>query len=131
MIFGIGNDIIDVKRIQALCDKFEFAFLKKIFSENEILQSEKSQDSNLKMNFFAKRFAAKEAFAKACGIGIGRGINFLDIEVQNDEFGKPYFNILNDKKDFLLQKFGADFNVFLSLSDEKDFAIAFVIIEKK
>ncbi len=131
MIFGIGNDIVDVKRIQALRDKFEDAFLNKIFSKNEILQSEKIQNTNLKMNFFAKRFAAKEAFAKACGIGIGRGINFLDIEVQNDEFGRPYFNILNDKKDFLLQKFGADFNVFLSLSDEKDFAIAFVIIEKK
>jgi holo-[acyl-carrier protein] synthase len=81
--------------------------------------------------FFSKRFAAKEAFAKAIGLGIGRGIDFLDIEVENNELGKPQIKILNNKEEFLKKHFNCkNFVIHLSLTDENPLAGAYVIIEK-
>ena len=129
MILGIGSDIVEIARIFKAIEKFGDKFLTKIFTSNEIIAA---QNKSFKKNaFYAKRFAAKEAFSKACGTGIGRGINFNDIEVFNDDFGKPKIKILNNKNSVLQKLFGCkNFAIHLSISDEKSLAQAFVIIEK-
>jgi holo-[acyl-carrier protein] synthase len=135
MILGIGTDLISIDRIQHLILKFKENFIKKIFTTNEALQASKikSLDENsLQLSlFYAKRFAAKEAFSKAIGLGIGRGINFHDIEIYNDNLGKPQIKILNDKENFLKKHFNCNsFNIHLSISDDKTLANAMVVIEK-
>ena len=130
MILGIGIDLVSVNRIEDLLQKFGEKFVRKIFTQDEIIQAEKITQVNQAI-FFAKRFAAKEAFAKACGLGIGRGVDFHDIEVFNDNLGKPFIKILNEKEEFLRQHFAvASFKTHLSLTDEKPMAQAMVIIEK-
>ena len=134
MIAGIGTDIVSVKRVENLVKAFDKKFLEKIYTKKEIelANQDKFQNNILRKSLFlAKRFAAKEAFAKAIGLGIGRGINFCDIQITNDDFGKPEIELLNDKKDFLKKHLSCkDYSIHLSLSDEKDFAIVTVIIEK-
>lgn len=129
MILGIGIDIVSVIRIEKLLQDFDQKFVNKIFTENEIKKANEILE-NKRAVFFAKRFSAKEAFSKALGIGIGRGVDFLDIEVENDQLGKPSIRILNNKEDFIRQHFNVkSFSTHLSLSDEKDLATAKVIIE--
>ncbi len=127
MISGVGSDLISVIRVEEKILKLGDKFIKKIFTESEIIESKKIQN---KANFFAKRFAAKEAFSKAIGLGIGRGVNFLDIEIFNNNLGKPEIRLLNNKNLFLQQLLKCEkFVTHLSLSDEKTMAIAMVIIE--
>ena len=135
MILGVGIDLILINRIQHLILKFKVNFTKKIFTTNENEQASKfenNSDNYLKLScFYAKRFAAKEAFSKAIGLGIGRGIDFKDIEVINDDLGKPKINILNNKEIFLKKHFNCEnFNIHLSISDDKNAATAIVIIDK-
>ncbi len=131
MILGIGTDLISVTRIEKLISQFQVRFSQKIFTKNEIENANKINNSLVKTLFFAKRFAAKEAFAKATGLGIGRGIEFKDIEVENNNLGKPEIKILNDKTNFLQEHFSCKkFAVHLSLTDERSYASAYVIIEK-
>lgn len=131
MILGIGIDLVSIGRIENLMLQFKEKFAEKIFTANEILQANKIQTTELRSLFCAKRFAAKEAFAKALGLGIGRGVDFKDIEVENDELGKPKIKILNNKETFIKNHFGCkNFSVHLSLTDENPMASAFVIIEK-
>jgi len=133
MILGIGIDLVSVSRIEDLMHKFGQKFAKKIFTESEIARAEKIGFNNNfapKAIFYAKRFAAKEAFAKACGLGIGRGIDFHDIEISNDELGKPIIKILNDKEEFLHKFFNVTkVIIHLSLTDEKPLAQAMVVLE--
>lgn len=131
MILGVGIDLVSVVRIEDLMLQFKEKFSEKIFTKNEILSAEKIQNSAQKISFFAKRFAAKEAFSKALGLGIGRGINFSDIEVKNGELGSPHIEILNDKMKFICDHFACKkVAIHLSLTDENSLASAFVIIEK-
>ena len=98
-ILGIGVDIIKNKRIRSLI-KNE-TFISRIFSKNEIINSKKFSN---KTNYYSKRFAAKESFTKAIGSGVRDGLNFKDIEISNDTYGKPYY-VLNKKiKKFILKK---------------------------
>ena len=126
-IIGNGVDIVKNQRIQkALKNK---NFLNRIYSKKEISASKKIKN---KVNFFAKRFAAKEAFVKAIGLGFRSHINYKDIFVVNNIYGKPKLIINNKLKLILKKKFKYNnFKIFLSLSDEKNHSIAFVIIEKK
>ena len=126
-IVGIGVDIIQNSRIKkAIKNK---SFVNRIFSNLEIKNSKKK---NNKTNYFAKRFAAKEAFIKSIGTGISKGINFKDIYVINDKSGKPKIKLSNKINNIIVKKFKTrSFNIFLSLSDEKNYSIAFVIIQKK
>tara|TARA_B100000579_G_C22761928_1_gene819390 strand:+ start:336 stop:722 length:387 start_codon:yes stop_codon:yes gene_type:complete len=126
-IIGNGVDIVENRRIKnSLKIK---GFINRVYTTNEIVKSKKS---NNKINYFAKRFAAKEAFVKALGEGFRNNINFNDIEVTNDKKGKPIVNISNSIKNFLKKKFKLKkFRIFLSLSDEKNYSIAYVIINKK
>ena len=126
-IIGNGVDIIKNSRINnSLKIK---GFLNRIFTEKEIQQGKKLKN---KINFYAKRFAAKEAFVKAIGTGFRSEINFIDIEIKNYKNGKPYILLSKKLKNFLKKKFKIQkYKVFLSLSDEKDYSIAFVVIDKK
>ena len=126
-IIGNGVDIVKNQRIQkALKNK---NFLNRIYSKKEISASKKIKN---KINFFAKRFAAKEAFVKAIGLGFRSHINYKDIFVVNNIYGKPKLIINNKLKLIMKKKFKYNnFKIFLSLSDEKNHSIAFVIIEKK
>ena len=126
-IIGNGVDIIKNSRINnSLKIK---GFLNRIFTEKEIQQGKKLKN---KINFYAKRFAAKEAFVKAIGTGFRSEINFIDIEIKNYKNGKPYILLSKKLKNFLQKKFKIQkYKVFLSLSDEKDYSIAFVVIDKK
>ena len=126
-IIGIGVDIIQNSRIKkAIKNK---SFVNRIFTKSEILSS---KIRNYKTNYFAKRFAAKEAFIKSIGIGIRKGINFKDINVINDKSGKPNIKFSNKVNNLIIKKFKTrNFDIFLSLSDEKNYSIAFVVIQKK
>ena len=126
-IIGNGVDIIKNSRINSSL-KIK-GFLNRIFTKKEIEQGKKLKN---KINFYAKRFAAKEAFVKAIGTGFRSDINFIDIEIKNYKNGKPYISLSKKLKNFLKKKFKIQkFKVFLSLSDEKDYSIAFVVIDKK
>ena len=95
---------------------------------DEILVSKKILN---KTNFFSKRFAAKEAFAKALGVGFRNNLNFKDIEIINDKLGKPYYLITNKIKNLIKRKKKVNnFKLFLSISDEKDYSVAFAIVQK-
>ena len=123
---GIGVDIIDNSRIKkSITNK---KFVSRIFSNDEIIRSKKTLN---KTAFFSKRFAAKEAFSKALGTGFRKGLNFNDISIINDKYGKPSIK-LNNKQPTIKKKFKTKkINVYLSISDEKKHSIAFVILEKK
>ena len=125
-IIGNGVDIVENIRIAKSLKNSDFLY--RIFTKNEIEQSKKIKN---KVNFFAKRFAAKEAFVKALGTGIRNNINFKDINVINNINGQPLMNISNNLKRLLKQKFKINkYRLYLSLSDEKKHSIAFVIINK-
>ena len=126
-IVGIGVDIIQNSRIKkAIKNK---SFVNRIFTKSEISSS---KIRNYKTNYFAKRFAAKEAFIKSIGTGIRKGINFKDIYVINDKSGKPNIKFNNKVNNLIIKKFKTrNFDIFLSLSDEKNYSIAFVLIQKK
>ena len=124
-IIGIGVDIVKNKRIGLSIKNKDF--INRTFGKNEILISKKI---NSKTNYFSKRFAAKEAFAKALGTGFRNGLNFKDIEVINDKLGKPFYIISLKIKNLIKKKKKIkDFNLFLSISDEKEYSIAFTIIQ--
>ena len=126
VIIGNGVDIVENKRIKnSLKIK---GFINRVFTQNEINKSKKLSN---KTNFFAKRFAAKEAFVKALGEGFRNNINFKDIDISNDAKGKPSINVSNNIKKFLKKKLKlSKYKIFLSLSDEKKHSIAYVIINK-
>ena len=126
MIINIGTDIIDIRRIKKTINKYGNKFKKRCFHKSEILKSEnrlKTAES------YSKRYAAKEACAKALGTGLARGVFWKDIEVINNEFGKPIILLHNKALNFL-NKMDKDnnLNIELSLSDEKNYAIANVVI---
>tara|TARA_B100000161_G_scaffold238734_1_gene189817 strand:- start:568 stop:954 length:387 start_codon:yes stop_codon:yes gene_type:complete len=125
-ILGIGVDVIQNKRLKSLLKNDKF--MKRTFTKKEIKFSKKI---NSKINFFSKRYAAKEALAKAIGTGFRYNLNLKDIEICNDRIGKPYYSksIKIDKiikKKFSIKKY----NLFLSISDEKDYSVAFTILQK-
>jgi len=123
-ILGIGTDIVSVDRIKNSIKNKNF--LKRVFNKKEIF---KCKNVKTKTNCFAKRFAAKEAFSKALGTGISKGINLNEIVVLNKKSGKPYIYLIGKTKKILSQKFkGKKSIISLSLSDEKKFAVAFVTI---
>ena len=126
-ILGIGVDIVENSRItKSLKNKL---FIKRIFSNSEILLAKKIKD---KKNYYSKRFAAKEAFAKTIGTGFRNNLNFRDISIVNDKMGKPSFIITEKIKKIIKKEFKvSSFNFFLSISDEKKYSIAYVILQKK
>ena len=125
-IFGVGTDIVKVSRIKkSLSNK---AFLSRIFDKAEIKKCQKIRNS---INCFAKRFAAKEAFSKALGTGISKGINFKEIVKLNEKSGKPFIKLLDKTKKHVEKKLKKKkYKIFLSITDEQQYAVAFVTISK-
>ena len=125
-LFGIGVDIVDNSRIKKMIRNKDF--LNRVFSNYEILNSNKIAN---KTAFFAKRFAAKEAFSKSLGTGIRNNLNFRDIVIKNNKSGKPFFLITKKIKSLINKQFKTKkFNFYLSISDEKNYSVAFVIFQK-
>ena len=126
-ILGIGVDIVDNTRInKSLRSNL---FLKRIFTSKEIANSKRFKN---KIAYYSKRFAAKEAFSKSIGTGFREGFNFKDISIINNKLGKPSFFINNKIKKIVKKQFNvSSFNFFLSISDEKKYSIAYVILQKK
>ena len=122
-IFGIGSDIINIERIKkALRNK---NFKKKIFSTAEIKIIENKPN---KIASYAKKFAAKEAFSKALGTGISGGMSFREISINNDQKGKPYVVLLGKTKRLVQRTLKKRYKTFLTLTDEKKYAFAVIII---
>ena len=123
-IFGIGADIVKVSRIKKFVKKK--TFITRLFNKQEVLKCKKTKNPS---NCFAKRFAAKEAFSKALGTGISKGINFNEIVVLNEKNGKPFIKLLDKTKKNVEKKFKKKkFKISLSLTDEEKYAVAFVTI---
>ena len=126
MIFGVGTDIIDINRIRKVIDKYGNRFKKRCFSNSEIERSEKRLNS---VESYAKRYAAKEACAKALGTGLARGVFWKDIEVENNQYGKPFIKLHGRAKEiFKNMNKTSNTQIEISLSDEKKYAIANVTI---
>ena len=123
-IFGAGIDLIEISRIRKSIKNKNF--IDRIYSKSEIQQARSLKN---KSSFFAKRFAAKEAFSKAVGTGISEGISFNEITVVNNIKGKPSIKLSGKTKNIVLKKIKKA-KVHLSLSDERTHAIAMVIIEQ-
>ncbi len=130
MIINNGIDIIDIRRIKKTIDKYSNRFKKRCFHLGEIKKSESRLKS---VESYAKRYAAKEACAKALGTGLARGVFWKDIEVYNDEFGKPRIKLHNKALRYFknLNKNQQSLSIEVSLSDELNYAIANVIIYGK
>ena len=123
---GVGVDIVENKRIQKSIKNKKFIY--RIFSKKEI---EKSKKIKNKINYFAKRFAAKESLSKAIGTGFRKGLNFKDISIRNDKRGKPHYQLNNNVKKLIYSKFKVKkIKISLSLADEKKYSIAFSVIHK-
>ena len=125
-IFGIGTDIVNISRIEQSLKKHKFSFKNKIFSKKEISYCEKRKNPGA---FYAKRFAAKEAFTKALGTGIRKGVNLKNIEITNNVLGKPSIYLKGNLANYLKKKIKCKkYDIHLSLSDDKPWAQATVII---
>ena len=133
MIVGMGTDLVEIKRVKGVFDKFGLHFVKKILGFQEIKYLEKmptafeEQSKLYLISFLAKRFAAKEAIGKALGIGMRFPMCFRLVDIVNCEKGRPVVILHEDLYDYFEEK---KFKVHISISDEKTFAHALAIIEK-
>lgn len=124
MIFGIGTDIVTVARIEAAMARHGTAFAARILSAQEM---EEYATQAHPARFLSKRFAAKEALAKATGHGLRQPVSLQRITISHDELGKPLF-LFNEELATYLQQQGVTRH-HLSISDERDIAVAFVMLE--
>lgn len=124
MIYGVGTDIVEVARIKASIEEFGEAFAARILAESEL---DSYRASNIKPRFLAKRFAAKEAFAKALGTGLRAPATLQNIAVSHDELGKPVLIVAQELQAFMQSKNISQTHI--SISDEKNLAAAFVVLE--
>ena len=126
-ILGIGVDIIKNDRIKRSIKNKNF--LLRLFT---LLEIKNSKNIKNKASYYAKKFAAKEAFSKALGTGFREDLNFKDIEILNDNLGKPYYRLNQKLKKLILKNQKVkNFDIFLSVSDEKHYSIAFTMIQTK
>ena len=125
MILGIGIDIIDIRRIEKTINKYGYRFINKCFLQTEISKYDRRRN---RIQSYAKSYAAKEACAKALGTGLARGVYWKDIEVSNNNLGKPIITLHNKAAKILNQISYKNTRIEVSLSDEKNYAISNVII---
>ena len=124
-LLGSGIDIVDLQRIREICERRGSRFAAKLLHPNEMQELEETGNQ---ISFIAKRFAAKEAAAKALGIGIGRQLGFHDMYVEHDSLGKPLLRFTQSCANRLgLQ----DKDYVLTIADEKSYAVAHVLLFKK
>lgn len=120
-IIGTGVDIVSLKRISEIHSRHPESFFKRILSQSERPDFESARN---KAAYLAKRFAAKEAVVKALGTGIGRGLCFTDIVIDHEPLGRPIVRFITDIKGVAIE----DLEIHISISDEQEFAVAYVII---
>ena len=126
-ILGIGVDIVENSRINRFLKNDKF--LSRIFTTSEILHAKKKKNIS---SYYSKRYAAKEAFSKSIGTGFRNNLNFKDVSISNDKLGKPFFVITDKIKRIVKKQFKiSSFHFLLSISDEKKYSIAYVILQKK
>ena len=127
-IYGIGTDIINVSRIEKILRKNKIQFKKKIFTKKEIFYCDSKKNPE---SYYAKRFAAKEAFVKALGTGFSNGLLHKDVEIINNKKGKPIIK-MSSRSAKIINKIlkNKKYSIHLSLSDDKPWAVATVIINK-
>ena len=130
MICAIGTDLVDMRRIEAMINRYGERFLNRIFTVEERRYCDHYRSAPRRVEAYARRFAAKEALSKALGTGISNGLSFLDIEVRRESGGPPLLALSKKGQTLLMERYG-DAAVFLSLSDEPPYALAFVVIQKK
>ena len=124
MVVGIGIDIVNIGRIESMMARWGDLFLGRVFTEREIVRCrQRARPSEC----FAIRFAAKEAFLKAIGRGLRNGIQWTDIEVENDSLGKPLFSLHRKAKEVLETQRVK--KALLTLSHERFYAVAHVLLE--
>ena len=124
MIKGIGTDIVRIDRIERALARHPKAFTERVLHPNELLIF---ANHNQPCAYLAKRFAAKEALSKALGTGIAKGVSFDEIEVKNDAMGRPLLELHHHTK-AIAESMGV-VSSFLTLADEKNYAIAYVVLE--
>ena len=125
MIYGIGTDIVEIDRIAKMLDKHGTAFIQRVFTTTEIDQAEQRKD---RAQFYAGRWAAKEALSKALGSGIGEQCSWRDISITNESTGAPQLKLT--EKALLAAGLNSADHIHLSISHEQHYACATVIIEK-
>jgi len=128
MIIGTGIDIVKVERLTKLISEKKKSFSKKLFTQKEINYCEQGSNIKISAQHYAGRFAAKEAFLKALGTGWRNGIDWKDIEIVNDDYGKPCINLHQNAKDIIKKQNIT--NIQLSISHSNDDAVAMVVLEK-
>ncbi len=131
MILGIGSDLVDNRRLERLVKEFGTRFTDRCFTPAEQAEAAQKKNSAARISFYAKRFAAKEACAKALGTGFRGGIRLNEIGVRNDMAGRPEL-VLSGKALEQIEKMihpGKKARLHLTLSDELPYALAFVVIE--
>ncbi len=129
MILGIGTDLVDIRRIEKILETHGEKFLSMTYVKSEQEEAAKINHDQQRASYFSKRFAAKEAFAKALGCGFGEHVTFLDIYVDKENTGKPIILLsprLHKKMEKIFGK--SSIKIDLSLTDEYPIAQAFVII---
>ncbi len=127
MVVKTGTDIVYIPRIQALLNKYNQKFIKRVLNNQEMQSIAKINPNNIAKHL-AKRFSAKESIAKALGTGIGyQNISFHDITITNDNKGKPLVHF-SEKINHLLQQQGQNKTYDLSISDDKNFAISIFVL---
>ena len=128
MIIGIGNDVIDIRRIEETLEKYGKRFIQRIFTEVEIRKSERRAQ---RAASYAKRFAAKEACSKALGTGFRAGVYWKDMGVVNERSGKPTMLLTGGAREHLEQMIpaGHSARIHVTITDDFPYAHAFVMIE--
>ncbi len=123
MIKGIGTDIVQLARVEDSNQRFGLRFARRVLTEQELLEFEVGGQSSA---FLAKRWAAKEAAAKALGTGIGAAVSFQDLQITHDELGAPLL-LMSGGAEALARQRGVQHS-HISISDERDYALAFVVL---
>ncbi len=124
MIFGIGIDIIEIERIKESIEKYDKAFLNKIFTQTEL---DYCLSKKNKYQHFAARFAAKEAIAKALATGWSKGFRWKDIDIYNEKSGMPNVRLHGNLENFL----GKEKSLKITMSHSKNYVTCFAIIYAK
>lgn len=126
MIYGIGIDLVENSRLEKIIEKWGSKFINRVFSEGEVQYCARHVQSS---THYGARFAAKESFLKALGLGLGMGVNLRDVEVVHDQNGKPGLALCGGAKVEIEKRKITE--VHLSLTHTKKYATAMVLLEKK
>ena len=130
MILGIGTDIVEIKHFKERLEKTP-SIIKRLFTEKELKKASTLPPAR-KISYYAKRFCGKEAVSKACGTGIGVNIGWQDIEILNNKSGAPVVKLSEKSAHFLQKKYKVPkTEILISLSDEKNFAVAVALLKEK